>query len=496
MADKHASYETGYRQGVIWVSGLSALAFVIGYFRNWFFANIDSSGEVLGYFVLIQMYLHFLSVVASFGGASSINYFLPGFQQQENKRAFVFSSAVIVAMQSVVAFAVVLLAPGIFERIIGFEVSQDILFICALVALLAGVRVYFDNLFSASKAFLLSSLLGNSQVFVMTAFAAYVWLWHADWLVEHVQVSVLSVSLLCLGLGCLWGIGFVKKRSLILFQWYLPEGYWSFSAIAYLQSLLVFAYVGLDRIFIAKYVGLEALGGYFIFFSIAQLATFVVRMSGRVFLASYSSHEMKSSDGSVTHFLNSQKAFAVLGSSVSLLLLSCCMPVGYMFGEWTKNHTEYYILLVAISNIGSVGPLNANYLLSHGKKYAYLMTSLFVVGTQFLVLWISVEEYQVSGVVFSKAISIIVGQLALFYFLRLLLGRGEKVLQREYWISQLIVGICALIMLLIPVSYLYLKSAIPILALGILLACLGIRLSDIREFISVNLSRYFRRSHE
>ncbi len=81
--------------GAIWVTLTSIAAVPLTYYRSWALGRIGDSGDVVGQYAIILIFIGILSTFVLFGGSSVVTNFLPKILRREDKSAFLLTYALI-----------------------------------------------------------------------------------------------------------------------------------------------------------------------------------------------------------------------------------------------------------------------------------------------------------------------------------------------------------------------------------------------------------------
>ena len=460
------------KHGAMWVALTSAAAVPMAYYRNWIFGRIGETGEVVGQYAIILLFIQIVMTFVLFGGSTVVTNYLPKIKRQEDKSAFLLAYALLSVAAVIVFVALMNLFPSMVSFLIRKPVSLPILRVLSLLA----PTIVFSQMVVFSLAglleFKLSSLLSQIQIVLMCTLGTALFFFHSEDVASHATILFATAIGLAHFVVIVIGIrrvlaslpGFTSRL-------YLPAGFWRFSFFIHLNTISTFAYGSIDQLFVLSALGTKELGAYFILLQCAQLITFVPKRISQVMLASFS-HLVGSGNHAelLSAYTKLCRMILIFSTPLTLLMILFSHPIARLFGEWYAERHFYLLFLAGAIHIGSLGNVNSMLIMAKESTGIFLANSIILISLQLAATLLLLDHLGVFAVIAGKAIGIVSGQVGLFSIVRWKLDQIRQPPPFEYWIALLVTTIAtAISVYLNPLTLIWAAFAFLILSASFLL---------------------------
>lgn len=473
------------KRGALWVSLTSVIAIPLAYYRSWVLGQIGASGEVVGSYAIILLFIQFVVTFVLFGGINVMTNFLPKIVDTEDKSAFVVNYGAISIAVAIVFSVAMNIFPGPLALVLNRPVDTVTLrVLSALVPLLVVSQLAIYSL-AGLMEFRLTSLLLQVQLLLVCAVASFGWLLFPNFFQTHSIALLASVvgaaSIIIIVIG-VWRLRATLPP--VVFRRYLPRNFWRFSSFIHLNSVTTFAYQSIDQLAVLAAMGTAELGAYYISLQCAQLINFVPQRIGQVMLASFSRLVAAEEHGQLCGaYTKLCRLIAIMSTVLALLLVCFSYQIASVFGEWAAARHEYLLYLAAASHIGSLGSVNSMLILAKEKTGLFLANNLVLISLQLAVTLLLLEQFGVYAVIAGRALGSISAQLGLFSIIRWRLDDISLAPPREYWYAIVVVIGVTLVVSSRGVVSIPLGAALFVLSSGLFLAFIRFRPQEILEIL-------------
>lgn len=433
--------------GAKWVTLMSGVAAFLAFYRSWILGQIDDVGEVVGSFAIVLLFIEMIATFFVFGGSSVVTNFFPKIEKTSDKAAFLTAYGIISIVLAIVCVALNYMFPGLFSALTGKSLDGVALRALSLlipIVVLAQICVFC---LAGLMEFRLVSLLNQVQLVSICVFSTTAWYFFPDFLQAH---SIAILALIAGGANVfvflIAGKVILKSVGRLTTKLYLPPNFWRFSIFIHLNTILTFAYRSIDQLVVLSTIGIAELGAYFVLAQCAQLITFVPQKIGQVMLASFShfvaSEDQKQLSGA---YYKLCRLILILSTPIALFLILLSHPVASIFGQWSAERHLYLLALAFAAQIGALGSINSMLVLANEKTGYFAVNSIVLIGVQLAVTLSLLERWGVYAVIVGRIVSVISGQIGLFWIVRWRLNNIQLAPAREYWVAVLVVLIAATI---------------------------------------------------
>ncbi|HET9400058.1 MAG TPA: hypothetical protein VFO34_03820 [Candidatus Acidoferrales bacterium] len=365
--DHTSDIQTRVTRGVRTTFLLSLLSVPVGYLTQIFLAR--TSTEAVGIFGAVVLWSTFAQSFYYFGGNAVVIRYFPGLASNQQSQF----------LRSYTMLLLALTVPGVFllfRTSLHSKLTTGTLanFSVALYLAIALVNVYQQLYISALKAMLdLEVAQVLSRVTTLGQFGLYgvMFFFGRKWFLSHLVLTIIAGHLFFVGLSLLLAVYFLFRRLPVRSigrLWRFPPGFWKFSFLTELSTLVSFLYGRIDQVVVLIYASISGLGIYYVLSqlssSIQLLSTFFL---DSIFPAIASVHVRLGAGATRQLYRRSARINQLIVTGSCLVILSFHSLVLATFGRDYRNYSAVLIVLVAFSGLNSLGTLNAFTLTGTGK---------------------------------------------------------------------------------------------------------------------------------
>lgn len=415
------------------------MAFFMGHLRNLLLNQVDTSGKLVGHYALALLFFQMVAITVNFGGNTVASNFLPKIKEREDKSRFISGYGVLQITILTALMLILGLREDWFVTLAGEE-SAEAHGLFLLLAPFVVFSTFFQSVLAGLFKYRVSSMLQHIQVFLVTAVALGGWLFLPQVFARHAWPILIGTIGIAYVMGVFGSVIIISRSIGFRLGMHFPPGFWKLSMITHLQTLLTFAYLNLDRIFIVAYIDLAELGIYFIFIQLGMLVTFLSMKTGHVLLSSFGDMISRRDYSAVQTTFRKLCRYCLIASTViSLGLILFSQSIASIFGPVAAEKNLWLILIAVMFNMNSLGNVAANILLVQQKGLPFISCALVTVGVQLTIMLTLIQDWGIYGVLLGRGAAIVVGQLMLFYFLAYKLTGVSLRVGTDYLWSQLFV---------------------------------------------------------
>lgn len=427
------------RTGAFWVSLISLLSLPFAYYRSWILNQIDSTGELLGLFALVLVFVELAITMSIFGGASSLSNYLPKIKKEQEKSRFI-KSFYLLSIVLLLFFVFIILNEKTVSLLSLSEIyennERELIFL-TLLLVTSQIGIYCLNGFFCFK---LSSLLSNSQVVLVCIFLTLTYVFNKN--VEKQEflgqiIYLLMFVYLIISILSMLKVKHENQASFFCKGLYFPKGFFKFSIYIHGNTLCTMVYLTADRIILASKFGLSTLAMYFVFVQVSEIIRFIPNKIGQVLLASFSKIEESLSENELRNSYHEIiENIVFISSLIAISIVVFSYEIAEVFSYGSRNEVLILNLLAIFTCIGSIGPVNAMLVMSKEKTLDYFFNSVFQISIQIIFIFATIDSLGIMSVVIGKCLGIVSAQLGLIYILKRRLGLNFISLPLSYYICQ------------------------------------------------------------
>lgn len=432
-------------RGAVWVAISSIIGAILAYYRNWILCQFGSDGKVVGSFALVLLFVELITTFIMFGGSSVVINFLSKIQEKSEKSSFIISYISLSIPTGIVFGTVIEIWPNTVSLISGQNVDPTIIrYLIYLIPVVVLSNIIIYSLSGLMKFRLLAFCLQLQLLFVCI-FSTYSFFFYPEVLTNSpllfLTIVVGLAYLLVILMGGLSVIKTLEKPKKVFFY---PKTFWRYALFVQGNTLITFAELSIDKIFILSSLGVEELGAYFILIQCAELIRFIPVRVGQVFLATFSKLIAEGKNSDLENSYNKlTKIIVVMSGMCAITLILFSNPIAQFFGDWAGERYHLLIVLSAIYNIGCITNINCMLIMAKERTGIFLSSNVVMISAQLAITIFLINDYGVYGVIAGKAAGTIIGQIGLFIILAKWLPGIIIRPPNEYWLSQIIVILTA-----------------------------------------------------
>ncbi len=399
------------RRGAFWSLVIAGVAFPLPILRNWFAGQIDTTGTLNGQ---LQLFILFVTAVYTFfypGGRNVFPTFLPKLRDARERSQLITGYVLLVATTAVIAVVITTLFPGILESMLSSrsadagqlltpETSRVLRWLIPFVLL----SLLFTSAVMGYMSFVWASLLLRVELVIVTGlFALGYW--------GLIDITTDSATM---QLGVAFGVATLLAcivAGVVLFREHrpmwpvrFPKGCFRFAGLTWLDTVMVFAYLAVDKYFVASFLGVAALGVYGVLLDLARLIPLAMQQVGHLLLATFSKLLGTGQEEALSRAYRSVTRVTVgFYATSALFFVFFSRPLASIFGpEFEARHAVLIGLAVALS-IDALKTINAMTLMAYERMGTVMFSKLAQNVVQFGVIFLTIRSWGLAGVVLGKA---------------------------------------------------------------------------------------------
>lgn len=477
------------KKGAFWVLFFSVIGGPIALLRNWLFTYYDPTGLYVADFAIVMILFNIITTFFVFGGTSVLTNFTPKIESREKRSSFLLSYSTVCILLFIILAVVLLLFPQsiVFLTNGRIGIEQNIYVVAlAIPVLIAQILIYF---LQGNLDYKSSSLLSQIPNFLNTLIVVLLILFqvpinnlkNSDSLIMFLSVIITTASVFCV----VYGIVVLKKHiSTSKLSFFVPKGFWVFSTHVHLMTLITFLYQNIDQLFVLKAIGVRELGFYFIIIQLVETVRFIPLKIGQVLLASFSKivHTGGEKD-LVDTYDKVSRIIVIINLSISVVLIVFSYFALNVFNILGSEYRSAFIFLLVGYNIAAIGNLNTMVLLAKELSRQFFINSILILAGLILALTFF-SSYGFIGVVVAKVISIVIGQIGLFYLIRKHVS-SKIGIDKNYIFSQLFLFILGIIAVFFAMDNILVILPILVICLLIIYKFYNISIREIRSLFKI-----------
>ncbi len=410
-ADAGAVTRAAHR-GAFWSLVIAGIAFPLPILRNWFAGQIDATGSLNG-----QVYLFILFVTAVYtfcypGGRNVFPTYLPKLRDVRERSQLISGYLVLILISALVAIVLTSIFPGIFDAMLtsgGAEIARgpissqtrhllQVLIPLVLLSLLCTSAVM------GSMSFVWAAVLLRAELLFVTGFLGLVYFGWID-LADGIAIRWLAIAF-----GAAFVVSVVVAGSILLgshrLTWRIrfPKGCFRFAGLTWLDTVMVFAYLSIDKYFVVAALGDATLGVYGVLLDLARLIPLAMQQVGHLLLATFSKLLGSNQEESLAHaYRRVSRVNVGFYASAALVFVFFSRPLASFFGDAFESRHAVLIGLAVALSIDALKTLNAMTLMAFERMGTVLLSKVAQNVVQFAVIWLTIERWGLAGVVLGKA---------------------------------------------------------------------------------------------
>lgn len=379
--DHHVDVSRRIDQGIRMTFLLSFLAMPLSYLTLVILAH--TSSEAVGIFNGILLWAGFAQSFYYFGGNAVIIRFVP-LTPPPKRFSFIVSYSVLTIIFTIVGVLPIAYFPHLLDSALGVSTNKTVFPALLAIALTSTLLQILLSALKASLELTLAQVLlrvctvGSFILFGLFFVVSRSWfIKYQDSIITGVYIGLVLITLVA---GTYYARRTLKPEPNFP-RWFVPEGFWRFSGMTQLSSLLNFLSSRLDQILVLAYAGISGLGIYAV---LSQLAFAIQTVSG-FFLESMlpvMTNIMARSGMDAVRMVYSRGARLnqVIVTGCSLVLLCLGGVALSAFGGIYKEYWLVLMTLVLFTGLASnLELMNAYLLTALGKVELVLGCQLFQV---------------------------------------------------------------------------------------------------------------------
>ncbi len=411
------------KKGTFWVLLFAVVGGPLALVRNWLFTNYDSTGALIGDFAVLMILYNVITSFFMFGGSSVLTNFVPKINNEEDKFSFFLSYTLICISLLCVCCVLLLFFPSLISYLTNGKINQSqniyLFFICFPV-ILSQITIFY---LQGKYQYKLSSFLAQLPVFFYTGTILVLIIFNIPITFFKTSNSfilflsiLIVISSLIIVIFSLFPI--LKNIEFNRIKLILPKKFWHFSFYVHLMTLVTFVYQNIDQIFVLKIVNVRELANYFIIIQLVEVVRFIPVKIGQVLLASFSKIIHSNDQKLLADTYNEvSRIVIIINLALSIILLCYSSQLLSFFNIKGFYYQHCFAILLIGYNISNVGNVNSMILLAKNLSKPFFINNFIVVVVLTVGLYFF-SPLKLLGVVTAKSLSILIGQIGLFFLIR------------------------------------------------------------------------------
>ncbi len=431
------------RKGAAWALVIAGIAFPLQYFRLGLLGRIDPA--LLGSFSLLLVCLNAIYTFFFPGGRNIFPTYFPKITDESKRGGLIAGFTYLTLAGALAGIAIVAAWPNLLDVALQETVDDTTRTLVLFLIPFALLGTLATSAVMSAMSFVWASLMLRTQMICVTGVALFLYLTPSVGVRENGVVWIAGAIVLAAALNMCIAGAILLARFPLRFKPYFPTGCFRFSALTYLDTVMMFCYLYMDRYFIAHYYDLAQVGIYVAMFEVARVIPLAVQQLGHLLLTTFSKligdgrfDALNAGYRQVTRLTIA--VYAIL--AISIIALS--QPIMSVFGPDFVEQHRYLIWLAVVMNVDSLRTINGMTLMAF-EKMGGVMTSKFLqVGIQFAVTFVLIQKWGVAGVIAGTAAGYVVSAATLIFVTARVRPNEPLKPPPVYWLAQLIVLATAL----------------------------------------------------
>lgn len=403
------------RVGAAWSVLVFGVALPLPYLRDIMLGRVDGTGEILGRFVLLQLLIQAVHTFFFPGGRNVFPAFLPKLGGAKERARFFTAYLYLVLAASAVAVAVTTQWPGLLDTLLGEALERPTRRLLQFLVPFLLLSTLAISVVMARMSFLWASLLGRTQLVCVTAMLGMIVLSGSDALEVRPLVWFVGTILFATLVNILVSWWIALRHVGLAWRPKLPPGCLRFSVLAYFDGVMVFAYLAVDRYFIAMHLGIAAVGIYTAMLQIARIVPLGVQQLGHVLLTTFSTLLGTDAEEALTSaYQRVSRLTTGVFAMIAVTMVFQSRLLASMFGPVFAEEHGFLILLAVAMNVDSLRTINTMTLMAYERMDVVLWAKLGQNGVQFILTVTLISSMGIHGVILAKAAGHVVSVVMLF----------------------------------------------------------------------------------
>ena len=440
-------------RGAFWSLVIAGIAFPLPILRHWFAGQIDTTGTLNGQ---LQLFILFITAVYTFfypGGRNVFPTYLPKLDGARERSQFITGYVLLVGATALSAVIITTVFPGTLSAMLTTrsEGVSELLTpqahrVLQVLIPLVLLSLLFTSAIMGHMSFVWASLLLRTELVLVTGFFA----------LGYFGILDISANSAVMQLGITFGIATLlscavagvillrehRPRWPVLF----PKGCFRFAGLTWLDTVMVFAYLSVDKYFVAGFLGVATLGVYGALLDLARLIPLAMQQVGHLLLATFSKLLGTGQEEALAvAYRRVTRVTVGFYATAALVFVFFSRPLASMFGpEFESRHAVLIGLAVALS-IDALKTINAMTLMAYERMGTVMMSKVAQNIVQFAVIFATIRSWGLAGVVLGKAVGHVVNAVISCMAVAGVQRSFPLLPPRAFGILQPIVGVAAIL---------------------------------------------------
>lgn len=428
------------RIGAAWSVLVFGVALPLPYLRDIILGRVDGTGEILGRFVLLQLLIQAVHTFFFPGGRNVFPAFFPKLSGAQERSRFFTAYLYLVLAAAVVAVAVTTQWPVILDTLLGEAIEWRTRALLQLLIPFLLLSTLTISVVMARMSFLWASLLGRTQLVCVTAMLGIMFLSGSDALVVQPHVWFVGTILFATIVNLVVSWWIALRHVGLAWRPKFPPGCLRFSALAYFDAVMVFAYLAIDRYFIAMHLGIAAVGIYTALLQIARIVPLGVQQLGHVLLTTFSTLLGTDAEEALTSaYQRVSRLTTGVYALIAVAMVFHSRLLASMFGPVFADEHGFLILLAVAMNVDSLLTINTMTLMAYERMDVVLRAKLAQNAVQFVLTVTLISPMGIHGVILAKGAGHVVSAVTLFIAARRIRTVRRLLPPTSYYVGQAVV---------------------------------------------------------
>lgn len=399
-------------RGAFWSLVIAGIAFPLPILRNWFAGQIDASGTLNGQLQLVILFVTAIYTFAYPGGRNVFPAFLPKLADAKERSRFISGYVALILLCAAVAIAVISLFPSIMDAMLrsgetateSVSLSSETQLVLKFLIPLVLLSLLCSSAVMGHMSFVWAAFLLRIELLIATVVLG---LGYFGWIDLSGEIAIRRLAMAFGGgalVVCVVAGAILLHEHRLTWRFIFPAGCFGFAGLTWLDTMLVFAYLSVDKYLVAGMLGLATLGIYGALLDLARLIPLTMQQVGHLLLATFSKllgtgqeEALSAAYGKVTRMT---VGFYAAGAMVFVFF---SRPLASLFGEnFEASHAVLIGLAVALS-IDALQTINAMTLMAYERMGVVMLSKVAQNVVQLAVILLMLRQWGLAGVVCGKA---------------------------------------------------------------------------------------------
>lgn len=475
-----------FKKGSIWTIGMIVVGMGLTYLRNLCLSHADPTGYLMGAISIAFVYVNLILNFGSLGCVMMLTKFLPEIGNPADRFKLTTTSILIQVPLAAISMGILLWLPPEYTGKLGLSIVSkypEWILVLTIFTLLAS---WIGSVLPGIMKF-----GANAKVTVITPLSLFVVSVAALAFPDTVRNNIFPIVFSCLIFAAItmfaYTLWIAKNDLKPVWGFYTPKGY--FSAYFWFTAfgIISFAAMNLSQLFVSSYLGLEALGIYFLFQQIAMLSNLAVQKLSAPMLATFSKilkdeGESENSRLSTVYQKLCRKMNIISFLSV-IAFISFNKLIGLIFGQTFAEHSYVLIILSLGLCMANTNNILQQIIFAKGWIAANVCVFIIVSTAYFGMLYFTIHEYRLVSASVGYSLYCVLRYVLMLSYIYAKTKDIDFFQKSSYWYSLIITLPVGIFFLFVKTDLFFIPATVSIVASLLYLKLIHFKITEIFEIL-------------